>query len=260
MNDGRFTRALVRAPGPGFERGLTTAGLGAPDLARAREQHARYAAALRAAGLELDELAPEPDFPDATFVEDVAVLFPGVAVLTRPGAPSRAGEVRALEPALRARFRDVRALAAPATLDGGDVCLAPGHLFIGLSQRTNAAGAEQLSAIARALGLGTSVIDVRAVPGLLHLKSGLAWVDGRTLVTAPALAGHPGLAGWEELRVTRAEEYGANCVRVNERVLVPAGHPGLERALRARGLAPLALDVGEFRKMDGGLSCLSLRF
>jgi dimethylargininase len=255
-----FTRAIVCPPAATYSQGLTTAGLGPPVLERALEQHERYAAALRECGLAVTELPADPAHPDSTFVEDTAVLVPGCAIVTRPGAASRAGETAAVRRALRGCFEELREIESPGTLDGGDVCHAGEHVFIGLSQRTNAEGARQLDAVLAERGLTTTTIDVRRVPGLLHLKSGLAWIGGRRLVACEALRAHPALRGWQVLPVTREEEYAANCVLIGERVLVPAGFPGLARALRELGLDPVALDVSEFRKQDGGLSCLSLRF
>jgi dimethylargininase len=255
-----FTRAIVRPPSTSFARGLTTAALGPPVLELALAQHARYAAALRECGLAVTELPADAAFPDSTFVEDTAVLVPGCAIVARPGAPSRRGETAAVRRALLPFFEELREIQAPGTLDGGDVCSAGEHVFVGLSQRTNAEGARQLAALLEGRGLTTSTIDVRGVPGLLHLKSGLAWIGARRLVAVETLRTHRALGGWRLLTPTRPEEYAANCVLLGERVLLPAGFPELARALRELGLEPLALDVSEFQKQDGGPSCLSLRF
>ncbi len=256
----RFTRAIVRLPAENFAEGLTAADLGPPDLETALEQHAAYVDALRECGLSVAVFDPDPAFPDSTFVEDPAVLVPECAIITRPGAPSRAGEIEALRPVLRQLFAEVRSIEAPGTLDGGDVCLAGDHVFIGISERTNEEGAGQLERILSARGYETSRVDIRGLQRLLHLKSGLAWIGERRLVRIDALAGAPAFDDWKPIDVASGEEYAANCVRVNERVLVAAGFPVLERTLREAGLDPWPIDVSEFRKMDGGLSCLSLRF
>jgi len=256
----RFTRALVCPPAASFDAGLTTAALGAPDLARAREQHERYCAALAELGLALVHLAPDERFPDSTFVEDAAVVTSELAVITRPGAPSRLGETEAVEAALRELFERIERIEPPGTLDGGDVCEAGEHVFIGVSQRTNEHGARQLAALLEREGFAATLVDIRAVPGILHLKSGLAHPGERDLVLIDALAEHPAFRGWRALRVPRGEEYAANCVRVNERVLVPAGFPRVAETLERAGHAPLTLDMSEFEKQDGGLSCLSLRW
>ena len=182
-----FTRAIVRPPAATFADGLTTAGLGPPDLPAALAQHAAYVAALEACGLAVTRLPPDDRFPDSTFVEDTAVLARGLAVLCRPGAPSRAGEVEAIRPALDAFFPSSAAIEAPGTVDGGDVCEAGDHVFIGVSERTNEEGARQLASLLATRGLGSTLVDVRGIPGLLHLKSGIAWLGGRTLALTDAL-------------------------------------------------------------------------
>ena len=255
-----FRHAIVRPPASTFASGLTTVALGTPDLERALAQHERYCAALVELGLELVRLDPLPDFPDSTFVEDTAVLTPRLAVLTRPGAPSRAGEVAAMEVDLARCFERVARIQPPGTLDGGDVCEAGEHVFIGLSQRTNESGARQLAHLLSAEGLACSLVDVRNVPGILHLKSGLAHAGGRDLVVIAALADEPVFRAWNRLRVEPEEEYAANCVHVGERVLVPAGFPRTLELLERAGHRPLPLEMSEFQKQDGGLSCLSLRW
>lgn len=255
-----FTRAIVRPPAATFADGLTTAGLGPPDLPRALAQHAAYVAALEACGLAVTRLPPDDRFPDSTFVEDTAVLARGLAVLCRPGAPSRAGEVDAARPAVETFFPSPAGITAPGTVDGGDVCEAGDHVFIGLSERTNEEGARQLAALLATRELGSTLVDVRGIPGLLHLKSGIAWLGGRTLALTAPFASRPEFAGWTVLQVPPDEEYAANAVLVNGRVLVAAGFPRFEAAVGALGLPTVPLDMSEYRKLDGGLSCLSLRF
>jgi dimethylargininase len=255
-----FTHALVRPPAETFAAGISSAGLGAPDLALAREQHEGYCQALERLGLSLVRLPPDPEFPDSTFVEDAAIVAGGSAILTRPGAPSRRGEVPSVGAALGAYLAEVDAITAPGTLDGGDVCEAGEHCFIGVSARTNTDGAAQLAAWLGRRGIGARTIDIRAIPGLLHLKTGLAWLGARRLLAAGALAGHEALRGWEVVRVPAGEEYAANCVRVHDAVLVARGFPGTAALLGGLGNDIVPLEMSEFRKMDGGLSCLSLRW
>jgi dimethylargininase len=255
-----FSRAIVRTPSEDFAEGLTTAELGAPDLALALSQHGAYVDALRRCGLEVTVLAPEPGLPDATFVEDDAVLLPHTAILTRPGAPSRAPEVPALAPVIAEFFPSVHAIEAPGTLDGGDICEAGRVHFIGLSARTNEAGAFQLARILETEGRRSTIVDIRGKPGILHLKSGIASIGDDRLVAVEALADHAAFAGFEIVRVAGGEEYAANCVRIRDSILVAAGYPHLEEALSAHGYPTVALPVSEFRKMNGGLSCLSLRW
>jgi dimethylargininase len=253
-------RAIVRPPAESFADGLTTVDLGEPDYEKALAQHERYCEALVSCGLSLTRLRPDPRFPDSTFVEDTALMLPGGAILTRPGAPSRMGEVVSIETVLGAEFHGLERIQPPGTVDGGDVCEAGSHWFIGLSARTNEEGARQLAAILRERGLDSSTVDIRDLADILHLKSGIAHLSGRRLVVIDALASNPAFAGWEIVHVDPGEEYAANCVPVNDRVLFPRGFPRLEERLRRLGYSPLVLDVSEYRKMDGGLSCLSLRY
>jgi dimethylargininase len=236
--------------------------LGAPDVALARAQHAGYVRALEECGLAVTRLAPDERHPDSTFVEDTAIVTARGALLTRPGVESRRDEVAAIGRALAKFFpaAEMETVRAPGTLDAGDVCDADGHFFIGVSERTNEEGARQLADWLARREFTSAIVDIRALPGLLHLKSGLAHLGGRRLAAVDALAEHPALRGWELLRVPAGEDYAANCVRVNDAVLAPAGFPQMAASLRALGLRVVELDVSEFRKMDGGLSCLSLRW
>jgi dimethylargininase len=255
-----FTNAIVRTPGSNFDAGLTTVDFGRPDLALVLEQHRLYCQALTACGLALTTLEADLRFPDSTFVEDAAILTPRGAILTRPGAPSREGEVVAIRPAILNFFPAPLTIHAPGTVDGGDICEAEDHFFIGLSHRTNEEGARQLAAHLAGLGYTSSTVDVRPMTSILHLKSGIAYIGGNTLVVMEEMAQNPQFRNFNLIRVSAEESYGANCVRVNDRVLVAAGFPKLTAELRARGFDPLVLDMSEFQKMDGGLSCLSLRF
>ena len=255
-----FTHAIVRPPSPNFADGLTTVTLGAPDVGHAVEQHAAYCRALGQCGLTVTALDADPTHPDSTFVEDTAVIVPRCAVLTRPGASSRVGEVTSMRAVLRARVPRLHEIVAPGTVDGGDICDADGHVFIGLSHRTNEEGARQLARFLEAAGYTTACVDIRAVAGILHLKSGLTSIgDGRLLVT-DELAAHEAFHRFERVIVAPDDAYAANAVRVNDRVLVAAGFPRVHETLARLGYSPLALEMSEFRKMDGGLTCMSLRF
>jgi dimethylargininase len=252
--------AIVRPPGANFAAGLTSMDLGAPDHRRALAQHAAYCTALERCGLSLTRLPEDLRFPDSTFVEDTAVLTPGRAILTRPGAASRAGEVAAIRPPLTEHFPRFAEILPPATLEGGDVCQSDGHFLIGISGRTNEEGARQLAALLTEDGFTSDLMDIRGIAGILHLKSGLAYAGDRRYVAIDELTRHPALRGREVIPVDSAEAYATNCVRVNDRLLVAAEHPRLESSLRAAGYDVLPVEMTEFQKMDGGLSCLSLRF
>ena len=256
----RVYRAIVRPPAANFAAGLTSVDLGTPVYARAIEQHEAYCAALERCGLGLIRLDAEERYPDSTFVEDTAVLAGDCAILTRPGAPSRAGEVATVGTALAQFYSRLQSIKEPGTLDGGDVCEAGNHFFIGISERTNEAGAQQLVEILAQAGYTSLCVDIRGVEGILHLKSGIAALSENRLVLIGALAQRPEFHGYDLVRVNAVEEYAANCVQVNTHVLVAAGFPAFAETLRGLGYETIALDMSEFQKMDGGLSCLSLRF
>jgi dimethylargininase len=260
MSGPRFSRAIVRPPGRNFAEGLTTAGLGPPDLALALEQHRAYRGALRRCGLEVIELPPDEERPDSTFVEDTAVLTGFGAMITRPGAASRRDETAAIRTAILPHFPGPESIHAPGTLDGGDICDADGIVLIGLSERTNEAGASQLADWLDGRGVESRAVDIRNTPGILHLKSGIASLGEGRLAFIEALAGRPELSGFAEVRVPVGEGYAANCLRINDTFLVPAGFPRFSAALRSLGRTLIELEMSEFQKMDGGLSCLSLRF
>jgi len=255
-----FTHAIVRTPGANFDEGLTTVSLGAPSLDRVLGQHHHYCHALAECGLAVTSLEPDLRYPDSTFVEDTAILTARGAVLTRPGANSREGEVEAIRDAVLRFFPEPLTIESPGTVDGGDICETEDHFFIGLSHRTNDEGAQQLARHLASFGYTSSTIDVRPMTTILHLKSGISYIGDNTLVVMEEMAENSQFQDFELIRVSEEESYAANCVRVNGHVLVAAGFPKLIADLRAHGFSPLVLEMSEFQKMDGGLSCLSLRF
>ncbi|HSG90624.1 MAG TPA: arginine deiminase family protein [Pseudomonadales bacterium] len=252
-----FTHAITRLPAPSLVDGITTAGLGRPDFERALDQHAAYVDALRHCGLDVTVLPALPEFPDSTFVEDSALLTGRCAIVTRPGADSRRGEAELMRPELASRFAIVETIEAPGTLDAGDVMMVEDHFYIGLSERTNDAGAEQLIAILLRHGYTGSTVAMRE---MLHLKTGVNYLDrGRFLVTGEFVEARP-FADFDRMEVPAAEAYAANSLWINGTVLVPAGFAQTRARIAALGYEVLDVDVSEFRKLDGGLSCLSLRY
>jgi dimethylargininase len=181
-------------------------------------------------------------------------------VLTRPGAVSRTGEVASMAQALDPCFSSLETIKEPGTLDGGDVCEAGNHYFVGISERTNEEGARQLGERLLLLGRSYSLVDVRGVSGLLHLKSGIAYLGDNRLAVIKSLAGRKEFASYELVHVDPGEEYAANCVRVNHHLLIARGYPGFAASATKLGYQTIELEMTEFQKMDGGLSCLSLRF
>ena len=255
-----FSKAIVRAPSENFADGLTSVDLGVPVFETALVQHRAYCEALVRCGLSLIELEPDPHHPDSTFVEDTAILAERCAVITRPGAASRSGEIVSMAGTLAEYYDKLDRVEGPGTIDGGDVCQIENHFLIGISDRTNEEGARQLSKYLEAAGFTSGHIDIRGIDGLLHLKSGITYLGENRILVTDALAGEKLLEGFELVDVPQGEEYAANCIRVNDHVLFAAGFPKLRDKLGNLGYNLIELEMSEFQKMDGGLSCLSLRF
>jgi dimethylargininase len=251
-----FTRAIVRLPGLDFHQGLTEEKLGTPEYDLMMEQHAGYVNALQAAGLEVIILDPLPGFPDAYFVEDAAVVTPYVAVITRPGAKSRRGEVDSLEPIITS-YRPVYNIEIPGTLDGGDVLMIDNHFYIGVSIRTNPEGAGQLGRILEEYGHTWTPVPVTAG---LHLKTNVSYLGGNTLLVTRHLADRDDFRGYDKILVEPGEERAANCLQINDSLLMPKGFPKTQARLEPLGYHLIEVDASEARKMDGGLSCMSIRF
>lgn len=258
--ENQFTRAIVCPPAETFAFGLTTVSLGAPIFEKALQQHRQYCNALRDAGLEILALEPDAEYPDSTFVEDIAVLTPDWVVLTRPGAATRVGEVPRMIGALSSRFDELEMIQPPGTVDGGDVCEIGNHYLIGISERTNQEGGKQLSSFLAAKGRTSTFVNIRGAEDILHLKSGIAYIGEGRLLLIESLNNKISADSLEIIRVPDGEEYAANCIRVNDWVLMPAGFPKLRKILSDLGYQVVELEMSEFQKMDGGLSCLSLRF
>lgn len=255
-----FQNAIVRPPAANFADGLTTVDLGKPVYKRVLEQFEKYCQALEQCGLSLTRLPIEEHYPDSTFVEDTAILTSRGMILTRPGAPSRAGEVESMRIALEEIVPNIDRIVEPGTLEGGDICEANGHFFIGISDRTNIEGARQLAAWLDGLGYTSTCLDIRGLSDILHLKSDLAFLGEKRLVVTEKIVGLDEYLGYELVQVDIAEDYAANCVHINDYVLIASGYPKFKSQLQKLGYLTIALDMSEYEKMDGGLSCLSLRY
>jgi len=251
-----FTHALCRRPGPDLAGGITTSDLGKPDFALACDQFDKYVATLRECGLEVTVLDALESFPDAHFVEDTAVVTSDVAVITRPGAASRLGEQDSISKAMAAHL-PLAHIEFPGTLDGGDVLMIGTHFLIGISDRTNDDGARQLGAILESHGNTWQAVPVAAG---LHFKSSVNIVGPNTLLVTEVFSGREELAGYERIIVPPDEAYAGNTLLINGRLIMPAGYPQTRKMLETLSLPITELDTSEFRRMDGGLTCLSLRF
>ncbi len=251
-----FTHAITRLPGENFADGLTSVNLGAPSYELLLKQHQAYRQALLGLGLDVVVLPSEPTYPDAYFVEDPAIITPNIAIMTNPGAPPRQGEGATLEPFLK-YYRPIFHIRPPGTVEGGDVLMVGNHFFIGLSERTNAEGAAQLAALLVSAGHTSQTV---IVAGGLHLKSGVNYVGSETLIVTWSLASHPAFEKYNKILLKVDEGYAANTLWVNDALLIPRGFPKTYASLAHLGMRIIELDVSEVRKMDGGLTCMSLRF
>jgi len=224
------------------------------DVDVARAQHHAYEEALAGEGCVIERLPAGPDMPDSVFVEDIAVVFDEVAIITRPGADSRRIETPAVEAAL-ARYRPLRTIEAPGTVDGGDVLVVGRRVFVGLSSRTNADAAAQML---RILGpLGYTVSEVR-VTGCLHLKSAVTAVDEHALLVNPAWIPHGAFDGYDLIDVDPAEPMAANALRLGEAVIYPLAFPRTGERLSTRGVRLHLVDASELAKAEGAVTCCSL--
>jgi len=237
--------------------GLRDADVGQPDYHRALLQHDAYIEALISCGLEVTILPADEKFPDSVFIEDTALLTPSCAVITRPGASSRREETVATEASVKTFYENTMAITSPGTLDAGDVMMVETHFYIGLSKRTNKTGAEQLIAILNEQGYSGSTVKLDHV---LHLKTGVVYLDRSTLVSAGEFNDKFEFEKFNHIQVDPTEQYAANCVWINGKVLVAEGYPLTRKKIESTGYETIALEMSEFRKLDGGLSCLSLRF
>lgn len=224
------------------------------DFDRAVRQHEEYEARLRASGFDVERLPPEPSLPDSVFVEDAAVVFDEIAVVTRPGAPSRRQETASVREAL-ARYRRLAEIVAPGTLDGGDVLVAGRAVFVGAGGRSNTAGISQLAAILAPFGY--RVVPV-ATTGCLHLKTAATLASESVVLVNPAWVNPSVLAPLEPLPVDPAEPFAANVVRAAGTLLHGAAHGRTRGLLERRGFRVTPINLGELAKAEGALTCCSL--
>ena len=253
-----FSHALLREPSPSAVNGLRTVDRGAPDFTALKKEHDAYRATLHGLGIATILLPPLESLPDSLFVEDPALLLEQVAILLRPGAVSRRGEVEKIAPVLRRLFPRVIQLPE-GFVEGGDVLVTPDTVLIGLSGRTDHTGAQALSNMLRALGRDARIVTPPA--GTLHLKTACAMIGPRTvLATARLLAGLDCFANLERIAVADGEDAAANALAVNGTVLLAAGFPRTRQKLERAGFTVRTLRLDEMGKLDAGLSCMSLRW
>ena len=250
--------ALCRAVSPAIaDCELSFIGREPINVTLAHLQHMGYIAGLQALGADVFELPAEPDLPDSVFVEDTVLLFDELAVMTRPGAPSRRGEVASIEAFFKTRRDIIEHIVAPGTIDGGDVLRIGKRVFVGLSARSNQAAIDQLRAIVSAYGYTVTAVRTR---GCLHLKSAVTALDNETVLINPDWTDAADFGDYRQIRIDETEEHAANVVRVGAAILMPANFPKTRARIEAAGFAVHVVDVSELQKAEGAVTCCSVLF
>lgn len=252
-----FTRAIVRLPATNLMEGISTSGLGLPDYEKAVSQHAAYVSSLKSLGVDVRILEANNLFPDSVFIEDTAICDQEFAVITRPGAPSRRDETNGMKEVLDDFFKNTEVINPPGTIEGGDVMKVNNHYYVGISDRTNNSGADQLISILKKYGLTGEKVKLNKI---LHLKTGISYLHNDFILVCKEFAESRQFSKYRRIVVEPHESYAANSLWINGKVLVPEGFNNTRRKIEESGFDTLCLNTSEFRKLDGGLSCLSLRF
>ena len=255
-----FQNVIVRRPCRAMVEGITSnPQLGKPDYELALCQHDTYIEALKQSGVQVTVLPADERYPDSCFVEDPAVITRKCAIITNPGAASRNGEKDEIIGAIREFFPEdqIEYIQAPGTLEGGDVMMVGDHFYVGRSARTNEEGIRQFIAILEKHGLSGSEVALEEV---LHLRTGVNYLENNNMLVSGEFVTKPEFAAYNRVEIPEEEAYAANCIWVNGTVIVPQGYPAVEKAVRELGYPVILVDTSEYRKLDGGLSCLSLRF
>ncbi len=254
-----FTHAITRRPAASITRGLRAIDTGTPDVTLMQTHHEAYIATLRDTGATVIELPPLDDFPDSVFAEDTALCLPQGAVILRPGAPSRLGEAARMAPHLRGLYAEVREITDPGSIiEGGDILVTEREILVGTSARTNAAGIADLAQIVAPWG--HKLREVLTPPGVLHFKTDCSLLDSDTILATRHLSASGCFTGYKVIDVPEGEEPAANSIRFNDLVLIPAGFPKTRDVLTKAGFTTREIGNSECAKLDGGMSCLSLRF
>ncbi len=255
-----FKHAIVRRPSRSMLSGITTSSyLGKPDFDNALRQHDEYIKTLEKTGVTVEVLEAVEEYPDSCFVEDVAVLTPKGAVITNPGAPTRKGEVELIISTIKQYYddKDIYRITNPGTVEGGDVMMVGERFYIGKSKRTNEEGIKQFTKILE--GMGYSVVAV-PVNKILHLKTGVDYIGNNNMLVSGEFIGMDIFESYENHIIDDNEAYAVNSLLMNDKIIVPYGFPSTLEMIQKLGYETLVCDSSEFRKIDGGLSCLSLRF
>ncbi len=247
-------KALVRTPGASFQGCISSHPLRHTiSLDRARTQHARYCRALFDLGLEVIKLKEDDKHPDACFIEDTAVIVGHKALIGRMAKESRRGEEQQVKDILE-QYLNIAQVVAPATVEGGDVIHLAKRLISGITQRTNSAGVNQLR---EWLDIPVTTIEDSHI---IHLKSHITYLAQNTIVATKPYASHPALNEFNVLVVPDNERYAANTLTIDDTVVLAAGYPKTKALIQQAGFSTIDLDMSEFMKCEGALTCLSLLF
>ena len=253
----KFTHAIVRQPAKSIVKGLRAVDIGSPDYDQMICDHNDYVEALVSAGVKVISLTALDKFPDGQFVEDTALCLPEAVILMRPGAPSRLGEVCEIEPQLRDLFKAVYEIEKPGHIEGGDILVTGKEILVGRSARTNENGVSQLSEIVTPLGY--VMREVFTPPEILHFKTDCSLLGPDEILSTKRLQNSGCFDGYKVINVADGEEASANAIRVNDYVIMPAGFPQTKAVLEDHGYKVKVINNTECAKLDGGMSCLSLR-
>jgi len=255
-----FKNVIVRKPGKSISEGITSNGeLGKPNYELALEQHKVYVEALKKCGVKVEVLEALDKFPDSCFVEDVAVLTKKCAIITNPGADTRNEEIKYIVETIKKFYSEdkIEYIKSPGTLEGGDVMMVNDHFYVGESARTNIQGINQFINILEKYNLTGSKIELEEV---LHLKTGVNYIENNTMLVSGEFINKEEFKDYKKIIIPNEEGYAANCIYLNGIVIVPKGYEKVEKLIKSAGYKVLVVDTSEFKKIDGGLSCLSLRF
>ncbi|MBD3189665.1 MAG: amidinotransferase [Candidatus Heimdallarchaeota archaeon] len=246
--------AITREPSKTFSNCLSTHPLHhSIDIKRAKEQHQKYRIILKELGVEVINLAPEREYPDSCFVEDTAIIHKDKALITRMAKTNRRGEEQRIAEILQKYFSIINT-KPPATLEGGDVIHLPDRLICGITKRTNEKAIPQLQAWFNV------PIDIIEDQTIMHLKSYVNYVGKDTIITTQQFKNHPKLIPYKKILVPEEEKYAANALAINDVILVAANYPNTQARLKEEGFEIIPINLSEFQKCDGAITCLSLIF
>ncbi len=254
----RFSNAICRKPSQSSVDGLRAVDTGVPDFDVFVKHHADYVAALRATGANVSLLEPLEAYPDSVFVEDDALCLREGAVVMRPGAPSRLGEATEMAPHLETFYSEVLRIEGDGFIEGGDILTTEHEILVGLSARTDLAGVEELKQLVARWGYTVRVVDTP--PDILHFKTDCSLLDEETILSTKRLDASGCFTGYRVIHTAEGEEACANAIRFNDIVIMPDGFPRTKDTLVEAGYNVREVGNTEAAKLDGGMSCLSLRF